>query len=291
MTKNLSIVLRGLTILYVILLTVPSPLTLARNTTAEIILNPEQPILVRYDNRSQEITTYSILEVQLPVDVCLANYTSACIELQINNKSYVSSVSVDNALFLIASQVGIFVKVIEFRKIKYISGEGLMILIQLQDTLNIEHVAVKSVLKLSSREKSNITSLSLARLENHAIYISINYDKGRLPFMEFNNGDIVKILLDADNNLLELLILLRESRGWNHNEYSTTQLYTRVANGTQNNIINNTVAAMQYRGSSTIRSSSSYVFEDFTNPLFIVATVLLIISMVMLYRANNGLNK
>ncbi len=291
MTVNSSIVLRGLTILYVILLMVPLLLTLAENTTTEIIFNPESPILVRYDNKSQEITTYSILEIRLPADVCLINYTNTCIKLRFNNKSYISSMSYDNALFLIVSQVNMPVKVVEFRKIEYVSGEGLIISIQLQGILNIERVAVKSVLKLSGGKKSNITSLSLVRLENHIICISINYDKGRLPFIEFNTGDVVKILLDVNNNPLELVILLRESRGRNHNEYSTTQLYTRVTNSTQNNIINNTVITVQHRGSSTIQSGSSYVLEGFMNPLFIVATTLLVVSIVILYRANNSLNK
>ena len=294
MTMSSLIVSRSSIVVYIIMISfiVPALLTLAENTTVEIILNPELPILVRYGNKSQEIATYSILKIQLPADVCLANYTSTCVELRFNNKLYVSSTSINNALFLIVSPINIFDKVIEFRKAVYVSGEGLIILIQLQDTLNVEHVAVNSVLKLSGEKISNITSLSLVRLENHTIYVSINYDRGRLPFIEFNKGDIVKILLNVDNNLLELVVLLGEFKGWSRNEYSTTQLYTRIANTTQNNMTSNTITTTaQHRESRIIRPSGPYIPEGFMNPLFIMATILLIISMVALYRANNGLNK
>ncbi len=287
MIVKLSIVLKCVAMIYMVSILLVSPVfTLSENTTIELIINSTSPIVVQYDNESKVISGYNIIEVLLPANICLPNHTNACIKLWSSNKLYALSIDANNSISLLVSQIDISVKEIEIRKVRYVSGEGLIILIKLWNNTN--NVNLKSLVRISEGYKFDMTPISSIKVDNNVLYINVNYDRGRLPFIEFKNGDIVKTLLYMGSDPLELVILLREKEELSRNEHST-HLYTRVSNSFSNSLINSTRTMAQYIRSDIGQSGSSQIYKNLTNPLFIIASFLIVVSIIVLYRVENRL--
>ena len=279
---------RGIIFLVLVMCLLSCILVLAENEDITVSIKPNTPVTIYYnDNKSLEIESSRSLILPKPVSVCLKQFYKACIRISGYNQLYVSSISTSNSLILFVSNINITVHEVSVAKEKLASGEALLMLMEFGNN-TILNASVESVYLLSRGIKRDITNIASLKIEDSSLYLSLNYEKGRLPFIEFHSNDTIEASLHVNKGILKLVLVLEEKTRTNENVEGS---YTRVV-GTNNTSYSSISIYTPITGKTLTRKSmTASLVNIFLDPLFIFATILLFLSLILWVRINNTLNK
>ena len=278
---------RGIILFVLVLCLLSHILVLAGNESIIMSIKPGVPLIIYYDeNRRLEIESSKLLIIHQPVSVCLRQFYKACIKTNDYGRLYVLSMSTSNSLILLASNINITIHGVSVTEEELASGEALLMLIKFEDN-TILNASVGSVYLLSKGIKRDITNIAFLRTENDSLYLSLNYEKGRLPFIEFYNNDTIEVSLYVNKGILKLVVVLRENTGTN--EYAK-ESYTRIVGINNISYTFTSIYAPVAKTLTKIPMTTSFV-KVFLKPLFVFTTILLVLSLILWTRINNTLNK
>ncbi len=262
---------------------------LADNETITVNIKPSVPIVVNYNgNKSIEVLSNKLLIISQPISICLEQYYNACIRIQGWKQLYVSSTSTNNSIILFASNTNITVYNVLVTIKELASGEALLISVNLEGSI-ISNASMITVYLLSNGEKKNLTNIAFLRVNGNLLYLSLNYEKGRLPFIEFNSNDVLIASLHINRGIAKLVILLKnKNKAYEHVKGQYTRIVGDTAKSSSSSIsiIENTLTKRHNNNTNL----NNFV-QVFFNPLFTFTTILLILSIIMWIRINNMLNK
>ncbi len=262
---------------------------LADNETITVNIKPSVPIVVNYNgNKSIEVLSNKLLIISQPISICLEQYYNACIRIQGWKQLYVSSTSTNNSIILFASNTNITVYNVLVTIKELASGEALLISVNLEGSI-ISNASMITVYLLSNGEKKNLTNIAFLRVNDNLLYLSLNYEKGRLPFIEFNSNDVLIASLHINRGIAKLVILLKnKNKAYEHVKGQYTRIVGDTAKSSSSSIsiIENTLTKRHNNNTNL----NNFV-QVFFNPLFTFTTILLILSIIIWIRINNMLNK
>ncbi len=262
---------------------------LADNETITVNIKPSVPIVVNYNgNKSIEVLSNKLLIISQPISICLEQYYNACIRIQGWKQLYVSSTSTNNSIILFASNTNITVYNVLVTIKELASGEALLISVNLEGSI-ISNASMITVYLLSNGEKKNLTNIAFLRVNGNLLYLSLNYEKGRLPFIEFNSNDVLIASLHINRGIAKLVILLKnKNKAYEHVKGQYTRIVGDTAKSSSSSIsiIENTLTKRHNNNTNL----NNFV-QVFFNPLFTFTTILLILSIIIWIRINNMLNK
>ncbi len=279
---------RGIIFFVLVLCLLSCALVLAKNGNITVNIKAGIPVTIYYNgNKSLNIESSRLLTIPQPVSVCLKQFYKACIRINGYDQLYISSMSTNNSLVLFASNINITVHEVSVVREKLASGEALLMLIEFENN-TILNASLESVYLLSRGIKRDITNIASLKTEDNSLYLGLNYEKGRLPFIEFHSNDTVEASLYVNKGILKLVLILEKKTGTNENVGGS---YTRVV-GTNNTSYSSVSIYTSIMGNTLNRNPMVASFiKLFLDPLFIFATILLFLSFILWARINNTLNK
>ncbi len=279
---------RGILFFVLVMCLLSCILVLAENENITVSIKPGIPVTIYYnDNKSLEIKSSRSLIIPQPVSVCLKQFYKACIRINGYNKLYVSSTSTSNSFVLFVSNINITVHEVSVAKEKLASGEALLMLIEFENN-TILNASVESVYLLSRGIKRDITNIASLKIEDSSLYLSLNYEKGRLPFIEFHSNDTIEASLYVNKGVLKIVLVLEEKTRTNENVGGS---YTRIVGANNTSYSSVSIYTPITRNTLTRNSMTTSLTKIFLDPLFIFATILLFLSLILWGRINNTLNK
>ena len=279
---------RGIIFFVLIMCLLSCIMVLAENENITVSIKPNIPVTIYYNgNKSLEVESSRLLILPKPVSVCLKQFYKACIRINGYNQLYVSSISTSNSLILFVSNINITVHEVSVAKEKLASGEALLMLMEFENN-TILNASVESVYLLSRGIKRDITNIASLKIEDSSLYLSLNYEKGRLPFIEFHSNDIIKALLYVNKGVLKLVLVLEEKTRINKNVEGS---YTRIVGANNTSYISVSIYTPITGNTLNRNSMTASLIKIFLDPLFIFATILLFLSLILWIRINNTLNK